>query len=90
VWLSTRGPLVTLMSVYEDFNYYSTGVYHYVSGSLEGGHAICVVGYDDPQQCWICKNSWNSTWGESGFFQIGYSECGIDATMYAVEGVKPM
>lgn len=87
-WIATRGPLVTTMSVYEDFYSYTNGVYHYVSGALEGGHCVCAVGYDDNQECWICKNSWNTTWGESGFFLIGYGECGIDATMYAVEGVQ--
>jgi C1A family cysteine protease len=89
VWISARGPLVTTMSVYEDFFGYQSGVYHYVTGDLEGGHCICAVGYDDNQQCWICKNSWSSSWGQGGFFLIGYGECGIDATMYAVEGVGP-
>lgn len=88
-WISTRGPLITTMSVYEDFWNYSGNVYHYVSGQLEGGHCICAVGYDDNQQCWICKNSWNTDWGIQGFFLIGYGQCGIDATMYAVEGVVP-
>ncbi len=90
VWISTRGPLVTTMSVYEDFFAYSSGVYHHVSGALEGGHCVCAVGYDDTNECWICKNSWGAAWGEAGFFRIGYGECGIDATMYAVEGaLKP-
>jgi C1A family cysteine protease len=75
------------MSVYEDLYGYNQGVYHYISGSLEGGHCVCAVGYDDNQQCWICKNSWGTAWGQAGFFLIGYGECGIDATMYAVEGV---
>jgi C1A family cysteine protease len=88
-WISSRGPLTTAMSVYEDFYSYSSGVYHYVSGSLEGGHCICAVGYDDTNEFWICKNSWAANWGEGGFFRIGYGECGIDATMYAIEGVVP-
>jgi C1A family cysteine protease len=89
-WLSSRGPLVTCMTVYEDFFPYATGTYHYVTGAQEGGHCICVVGYDDTNEYWICKNSWATGWGENGFFQIGYGECGIDATMYAVEGVVPV
>ena len=89
-WISSRGPLVTAMTVYEDFYSYSTGIYHYITGGQEGGHCICAVGYDDTNECWICKNSWTANWGEQGFFRIGYGECGIDATMYAVEGVGPL
>jgi C1A family cysteine protease len=89
-WLSTRGPLVTAMTVYDDFFSYNSGVYHYVSGAQQGGHCICAVGYDDNNEFWICKNSWGTQWGEGGFFRIAYGECGIDATMYAVEGVVPL
>jgi C1A family cysteine protease len=85
-WLSTQGPLVTCFSVYQDFYNYSSGVYHYVSGSLAGGHCVCIIGYDDNQQCWFAKNSWGTGWGEKGFFQIAYGSCGIDAEMWAIEG----
>ncbi|NJR65541.1 MAG: hypothetical protein HC772_09860 [Leptolyngbyaceae cyanobacterium CRU_2_3] len=86
-WLSTKGALVACFSVYSDFYYYSGGVYRYVSGNLEGGHCISVVGYDDTEGCWICKNSWGESWGEAGFFRIGYGECGIDFGMWAVDEV---
>jgi C1A family cysteine protease len=72
--LATKGPMVAGMAVFQDFYSYTSGVYRHVTGSLVGYHAISVVGYDDGQQCWICKNSWNTTWGESGFFRIGYGE----------------
>jgi C1A family cysteine protease len=86
-WISTNGPLSTCFSVYDDFFAYRSGVYHHVSGALAGGHCVCIVGYDDNSQCWIAKNSWGDAWGESGFFQIGYGECGIDSEMWAVEGI---
>jgi len=72
--LATYGPLVTTMSVYSDFYYYAGGVYQYTSGTYQGGHAILLVGYDDAQQYFIVKNSWGGSWGESGYFKIGYSE----------------
>jgi hypothetical protein len=72
--LAAYGPLITTMDVYSDFMYYTSGIYHYVSGSLEGGHAILLVGYDDTNQCFIVKNSWGTSWGEQGFFRIAYSE----------------
>ena len=76
--LATKGPMVAGMEVFQDFYSYTSGVYKHVSGVSVGYHAISVVGYDDAQGCWICKNSWNSSWGEGGFFRIGYGECGID------------
>ena len=86
-WLSTRGPLATCMTVYNDFFSYHSGVYRHVSGGVAGGHCICCVGYNDDQGYWICKNSWGA-WGESGYFCIAYGQCGIDATMWAVDGIE--
>ena len=37
-----------------------------------GNHAIAIVGYNDPEKYWICKNSWGTEWGESGWFRIDY------------------
>ena len=73
-WLSTNGPVVTGMDVYDDLFSYKTGVYKHVAGSLAGGHCVCIVGYNDPGMYWIVKNSWGTTWGESGFFRIGYNQ----------------
>lgn len=72
--LYTQGPLVTTMDVYSDFYYYTSGVYTHTSGSLLGGHAVLLVGYDDAGQYFIVKNSWGSGWGESGYFKIAYGE----------------
>jgi C1A family cysteine protease len=74
--LASYGPLVTTMDVYTDFYSYSGGVYTYTTGSLEGGHAVLIVGYSDPGQYFIVKNSWGTGWGESGYFKIAYSELG--------------
>jgi C1A family cysteine protease len=70
----TYGPLLTTMDVYSDFSYYHSGVYTYTSGGYLGGHAVLIVGYDDPGQYFTVKNSWGTGWGESGYFKIGYSE----------------
>ena len=78
--LATKGPMVAGMAVYQDFFAYHSGVYRHVSGDLAGYHAISVVGYDDGAQCWICKNSWGTGWGDSGWFKIGYGECLIDTS----------
>ena len=86
-WISTRGPLSCAFTVYNDFFSYRSGVYRHVSGAVAGGHCVSVVGYNDAGGYWICKNSWGSNWGDSGFFCIAYGQCGIDAEMWAVDGI---
>ncbi len=52
-----------------------------------GGHAVCIVGYNDHPGYWICKNSWGPDWGGigKGFFKIAYGDCHIDDfLMYGV------
>jgi len=79
--LITKGPLVVGFEVYEDFPYYSSGIYRHTFGPFLGGHAVVMVGYGtyDGETYWICKNSW-ADWGESGYFNIFAGECGIDNT----------
>jgi hypothetical protein len=84
-WLATRGALVAVFAVHEDFFAYARGVYHYISGSLDGGHCVAVVGYDDTQELWLAQNTWGTAWGERGCFRIAFGERGIDASMWGVE-----
>lgn len=96
-WLVEEGPLVTAFTVYTDFFAYwssGSGVYTQATGTVAGGHAVAVVGYDDAQKAWICKNSWGTPTGANGgagrpdgCFLIGYGECGIDGRMYLVQDV---
>jgi len=81
----TRSPLIARMDIYEDFYYYSGGVYEHTWGDLEDGHAVVIVGYNDSESCWICKNSWGSSWGENGYFRIKYGECGIEDCVAFIE-----
>src|SRR5690606_6791640 len=78
-WLVERGPLSACFEVYEDFFYYRSGVYRHTHGALAGGHCVSVIGYDDVNSCWICKNSWGAGWGDEGFFRIRYGECRLEA-----------
>jgi C1A family cysteine protease len=78
--IANNGPIIGGMKIFADFFNYKGGVYRHVSGSHTGNHAITIIGYDNSG--WICKNSWNTTWGEQGFFRVAYGdECGLD-TMF--------
>jgi|GEM_PF-513919 len=77
-----NGPLPVYITVYSDFFAYSSGVYVRTSETVEGGHIVCMVGWDNDENCWICKNSWGD-WGEDGYFRIrkGTNEADIEASV---------
>ena len=41
--------------------------------SMQGGHAVVIVGYDDTKQWLIVRNSWGTSWGDKGYFYMPYS-----------------
>jgi len=79
-----NGPVETGFTVYADFMNYKSGVYYHVSGRVEGGHAVKILGWgqENGMDYWLCANSWNTSWGEQGFFRIKQGDCGIDAATY--------
>lgn len=86
--ISKYGAVTACFNVFQDFFSYRTGVYRHVTGTLAGGHCVILIGYDDAQSCWIARNSWGLGWGDSGYFRIGYGECGIESFQTcAVRGV---
>jgi len=86
--IASNGPVSACFTVYNDFFSYSSGVYSPDTASgIAGGHCVCVVGYNDVGKYWICKNSWGTGWGESGFFCIAYNVCGLDSEMWAIQGI---
>ncbi|OEH74737.1 putative cysteine proteinase [Cyclospora cayetanensis] len=78
--LMENGTLSGAFLVFEDFLMYKSGVYHHVSGSPMGGHAIKVIGFgnQDGKDYWLAVNSWNEFWGDKGTFKIEMGEAGID------------
>mmetsp|Transcript_12437 Transcript_12437/g.31219 ORF Transcript_12437/g.31219 Transcript_12437/m.31219 type:complete len:351 (-) Transcript_12437:95-1147(-) len=87
--LMEKGTLSVAMTVYEDFETYSSGVYQHVTGKNLGGHAIKMIGWgvENGTPYWLCVNSWNESWGENGTFKIlrGSNECGIEGSVVAGE-----
>lgn len=85
--LMEKGTLSVAMTVYEDFETYSSGVYQHKTGKNLGGHAIKMIGWgvENGTPYWLCVNSWNDSWGEKGTFKIlrGSNECGIEDSVVA-------
>nr|CAD7256486.1 unnamed protein product [Timema shepardi] len=96
-----RGPIAVSFEVYEDFDDYSGGIYHYTGqvgiktvNSFEiVNHAVLAVGYGvdnaTSEKFWIVKNSWGQDWGEDGYFRIrrGTDEVGIESIAVEVEPI---
>merc|ERR1711924_10636 len=81
-----NGTVSTTFEIYEDFLTYKSGVYKHITGKALGGHAVAFIGYGTDSggtDYWLCKNSWNEQWGDSGTFKIarGTNEVGIEAMM---------
>jgi len=87
--LAMNGPCEATIAVYEDFLVYTSGVYHHVSGSLVGYHAIKLMGYGSAgdTKFWLLANSWNEHWGEKGYFRMlrGNDECGVESDIVCGE-----
>jgi cathepsin B len=82
-----NGPVEGAFTVYSDFLTYKSGVYQHVSGGELGGHAIRILGWgtENGADYWLVANSWNTDWGDNGFFKIlrGKDECGIESDISA-------
>lgn len=84
-----NGPVEGAFTVYEDLITYKSGVYQHVHGKELGGHAIRILGWgvfgDEKIPYWLIANSWNTDWGDNGFFRIlrGQDHCGIESSISA-------
>ncbi|XP_064536868.1 cathepsin B [Drosophila montana] len=87
--IMTNGPVEGAFTVYEDLILYKTGVYQHVHGRQLGGHAIRILGWgvwgENKVPYWLIGNSWNTDWGDNGFFRIlrGEDHCGIESAISA-------
>jgi len=72
------------------FSAYRSGVFNNSGCGTALDHAVSVVGYgsDGNQSYWIMRNSWGTTWGESGYMRVaqvsGAGICGIQKSPYIV------
>ncbi|KAJ8944112.1 hypothetical protein NQ318_013294 [Aromia moschata] len=63
-------------------------VYQHVSGDLAGGHAVKIIGWgtENDTPYWLVANSWNSDWGDEGYFKILRGEDHMGIESYIVGG----
>jgi hypothetical protein len=88
------GPLTVAFDVYENFFSFNAvkEVYNQTRGSYLGGHAVKVIGWGTTSggmPYWIIANSWNTWWGNQGYFNMlrGANLCGIES--YATSVYTP-
>ncbi|VDD74997.1 unnamed protein product [Mesocestoides corti] len=85
--IMTGGPVEADFNVFADFLTYKSGVYQHVRGQFLGGHAVKMLGWGEENGVpyWLCANSWNTDWGDGGFFKIlrGKNHCKIEAEVNA-------
>lgn len=70
-------PVVFGFTVYDSFEgeeVAKTGVLNMPgpNESVQGGHCVALVGYDDESQRFIVRNSWGTGWGMAGYFTIPF------------------
>jgi cathepsin X len=67
-----RGPISCGIATPEAFEEYTGGIFEDTTGDRDVTHIISVVGFgvENGVKYWIARNSWGTSWGESGFFRI--------------------
>jgi len=72
--IAAGNAVVIGVKVYPDFDSLSptNPIYDDASGKSRGGHALCVVGYDDSKRAIKIINSWGTNWGLDGYGWVSY------------------
>jgi hypothetical protein len=73
--LAANNPIVFGFTVFSSFDTVGRdGLVPYPTRteSTRGGHAMCIVGYDDATKLFKVHNSWGAGWGKSGYCYMTY------------------
>ena len=75
-----------MVGIYTDTNFqlYTSGVYSGCPTNVSSiiNHAVLLIGYNDTDNSWLIKNSWDTTWGEAGYMRLSYTnDCGISSLL---------
>lgn len=77
--LKANKPVVIGMNITKSFfNIDGTGLWNPETQEekLEGGHAMCVIGYNQISKTFELLNSYGSDWGKGGFMTISFEDFG--------------
>jgi len=79
-----KGPVsVAIEADQQSFQFYAGGIFSDPGCGTQLDHGVLAVGYGVDASTntpyWIVKNSWGTSWGESGYIRMiyGKNECGI-------------
>ena len=97
--LANNTPVIVGFDVYASFEgtvNNTTGMMPYPNTVTEeylGGHAVCIVGYDDNLNGgrFICRNSWGTGWGDHGYFYMPYQviqNTSMSSDFWTISGVR--
>lgn len=76
--LNAKKPVVAGFNLTPSFdNVGATGEWNpQPNENINGGHAVCIIGYDNIQKRFEVLNSYGTNWGNKGFFTISYADFG--------------
>ena len=77
-WTAKNGPLPIAVDAQSGWQTYTGGILSSCSGK-QLDHGVLAVGLEAGKY-WIVKNSWGSSWGESGYIRLKYGtkQCGLN------------
>uniref|UniRef100_A0AC34F487 Uncharacterized protein n=1 Tax=Panagrolaimus sp. ES5 TaxID=591445 RepID=A0AC34F487_9BILA len=90
-WVAEHGPVSFGVNVTRGMYQYSSGVFNPSPDECAhhsiGSHAMIIVGYGEMNgdTYWLIKNSWASSYGDSGYLKMkrGVNSCGIANAVFA-------
>jgi len=96
--VAAGNPVIIGFTVYDSFEsnaVANTGMMPYPNTRTEsqlGGHAVCIVGYNDNLNGghFICRNSWGTSWGDQGYFYMPYQviqDTRMSSDFWTISGV---
>lgn len=96
--LSKGYPIIFGFSVYESFESKSVAEKGIMTmpkqnEKLLGGHAVLAVGFNDETKTFIVRNSWGTTWGDSGYFYMPFeyiTNKNLASDFWVLERVKDL